>query len=420
GSHNAGGRSQLPLSQVVARRAFECVVGAQGGLSKVFDVGRNHNSKRSEGHGTQTEPEKAMNQRELNLPHGRPRSPEVSVQLVPYGADIDVSGKESSEGFWGVDLHMIGLGSLVGLPVERGASPWASDAGRNDSYLTRTLPVSQDIKRLWRCVYLDVSLNRLRRITAIVDQPCLRDLAYLDVSHNLIEDLDTVQGLHSLQAGRYPTMIPQILCSFSPLYLHVLLASNNRISSLRALGEHLHRDIFSSAASSSPPPSSCSSIRRVDLSNNSIAVVAAPLSAQTFRLMKSLRLASNRLECFEEDAAQALTSLERLDVSADNELVSIDWVALLESLRFLDCSENRITAVPAFARALATPPRLEEVIAEGNPVVQEPRYRITVLMKCKKILRLDHRPVDGAALRRQLDLATQTKALHSVRETAND
>lgn len=53
---------------------------------------------------------------------------------------------------------------------------------------------------------------------------------------------------------------------------------------------------------------------------------------------------------------------------ADNELVSIDWVAFLESLRFLDCSENRISALPAFARALATPPRLEEAIAEGNPV----------------------------------------------------
>lgn len=53
---------------------------------------------------------------------------------------------------------------------------------------------------------------------------------------------------------------------------------------------------------------------------------------------------------------------------ADNELVSIDWVALLEALRFLDCSANRISVLATFARALADPPRLAEVIAEGNPV----------------------------------------------------
>lgn len=52
----------------------------------------------------------------------------------------------------------------------------------------------------------------------------------------------------------------------------------------------------------------------------------------------------------------------------DNELVSVDWVALLEALRFLDCSSNRLSALSTFAGALAHPPRLEEVIAEGNPV----------------------------------------------------
>ncbi|CAM9902509.1 unnamed protein product [Ectocarpus fasciculatus] len=41
-------------------------------------------------------------------------------------------------------------------------------------------------------------------------------------------------------------------------------------------------------------------------------------------------------------------------------------------------------------------------------------------MACKNIRRLDHRPVDGAALKRQLHRATEAKALASLRETANE
>ena len=46
----------------------------------------------------------------------------------------------------------------------------------------------------------------------------------------------------------------------------------------------------------------------------------------------------------------------------------MDWVALLKALRFLDCSANRVSGLPTFSRALASPTRLEEVVAEGNPV----------------------------------------------------
>lgn len=53
-------------------------------------------------------------------------------------------------------------------------------------------------------------------------------------------------------------------------------------------------------------------------------------------------------------------------------------------------------------------------------VANDPQYRITVLMKCKKINVMDHRPVDRAALKRQLHWATEVKTLASVRETAND
>lgn len=77
------------------------------------------------------------------------------------------------------------------------------------------------------------------------------------------------------------------------------MAKNNQIDSIEALGE-LPKGV---------------GLRHVDLSNNSISVIEAPQSTRAFRHMKSLNLASNRLEYFEEDAALALPSLERLDVS---------------------------------------------------------------------------------------------------------
>lgn len=53
-------------------------------------------------------------------------------------------------------------------------------------------------------------------------------------------------------------------------------------------------------------------------------------------------------------------------------------------------------------------------------MTEDPQYRITVLTKCKKIKRLDHRPVDAAALKRQLRCATEAKVLATVRETASE
>lgn len=79
------------------------------------------------------------------------------------------------------------------------------------------------------------------------------------------------------------------------------MASNNQIDSVQALGE-LPKG---------------SGLRHVDLSNNSIDVIEAPQFAHSFRRLKTLNLASNHLDAFEEEAALALTSLERLDVSGE-------------------------------------------------------------------------------------------------------
>lgn len=85
-----------------------------------------------------------------------------------------------------------------------------------------------------------------------------------------------------------------------PLHTQVFLASNNQIGSVQVLGKR---------------PKKGAGLRHVDLSNNSISSIEAPRSAYAFRRIKSLKLASNHLICFEEDAALELTSLERLDVS---------------------------------------------------------------------------------------------------------
>lgn len=79
------------------------------------------------------------------------------------------------------------------------------------------------------------------------------------------------------------------------------MVSNNQVDSVQPLGE-LRKG---------------SGLRHVDLSNNCIPVVEAPQSAHAFRRLKTLSLSSNHLESFEEEAALALTSLERLDVSGE-------------------------------------------------------------------------------------------------------
>lgn len=79
----------------------------------------------------------------------------------------------------------------------------------------------------------------------------------------------------------------------------MLVAANNQLESARALGELAKG----------------SHLRHLDLSHNLISGMETPRSPRSFRHLKELRLASNGLEYFEEDAAVTLRSLERVDVS---------------------------------------------------------------------------------------------------------
>ncbi|CAN0501424.1 unnamed protein product, partial [Ectocarpus sp. 12 AP-2014] len=434
GRVNVRRRFQRPLREVVARRAFECVVGTHGELSKVLRITAGSDAALKQTRDRcdqdelqQTETETSSSSSETSGQHhdrhgrhSRVESPGLGCRVEPmlHGEDIDIDHQASSGSFWGVDLHWCDLESLAGLPAELGGSPWAPPGkGSDKEHENEDEDEDEDEDESWRCLYLDASLNRLRGIDAIADEASLRDLVYLDVSYNLLRDLDAVQNLRSIQAGCFSghecafpyRMLERLSARDSvftdtPSNMQVFLASNNQIGSVQALGKR---------------PKKGAGLRHVDLSHNSIRSIEAPRSGYAFRRMKSLKLASNHMISFEEDAALELTSLERLDVS-DNELVSIYWVGLIETLRFLDCSKNRLSALPTFARALANPPRLAEVIAEGNTVASESQYRITVLMACKKIRRLDHRPVDRAALKWQLHRATEAKALASLRETANE
>lgn len=85
-------RCQLPLREVVPRRAFECTIGARGELSKVVDVVIEGKSAALEADGepvTESEDGSDETPRHHRRPsHGRPPSSKFRVEPVPYGADI--------------------------------------------------------------------------------------------------------------------------------------------------------------------------------------------------------------------------------------------------------------------------------------------------------------------------------------------
>lgn len=77
------------------------------------------------------------------------------------------------------------------------------------------------------------------------------------------------------------------------------IATNNQIESAEPLGE-MPKD---------------SRLCYVDLSSNSLSTVGTPRFPRAFQHIKTLRLAGNRIEYVEDDAAISLKSLERLDIS---------------------------------------------------------------------------------------------------------
>lgn len=90
-------RSKLPLREVVARRAFECAVGAHGELSKVAElVGEGNIAALEVGEPTaesEDGSEKAPGHHHRRHSHGRPPSSEFELESIPYGADIYVGHK---------------------------------------------------------------------------------------------------------------------------------------------------------------------------------------------------------------------------------------------------------------------------------------------------------------------------------------
>lgn len=55
----------------------------------------------------------------------------------------------------------------------------------------------------------------------------------------------------------------------------------------------------------------------VDLSNNNISALPTPRNPQAFRYLRTLKIAGNQLDVFQDSAAEALMSLEKLDIAGD-------------------------------------------------------------------------------------------------------
>ncbi|CAJ1028123.1 hypothetical protein, conserved [Leishmania shawi] len=88
--------------------------------------------------------------------------------------------------------------------------------------------------------------------------------------------------------------------------------------------------------------------------------------------LRSLNLAGNRIESFEECLG----------------------LLCYHSLAVLDLSHNHIADGEALLLILERLPRLQSLKLSGNPLVRSlPRYRKCVLSRCKRLLHLDDRPV---------------------------
>lgn len=91
-------RRQLPLSEVVSRRAFECVVGTDGEISKLVDVAENDTSAdddvKSQGDHHCAMP-KSMDA-DINVRRAsceRSPTPAYRLETLPYGAGISIGSK---------------------------------------------------------------------------------------------------------------------------------------------------------------------------------------------------------------------------------------------------------------------------------------------------------------------------------------
>ncbi|CAM9138428.1 unnamed protein product [Ectocarpus sp. 4 AP-2014] len=194
GRVNVSRRFQRPLREVVARRAFECVVGTHGELSKVLRITAESDAAlkqtrdrcdQDELQQTETETrssssETSRQHHDRHGRHSRVDSPGLGCRVEPvlHGEDIDIDHQASSGNFWGVDLHWCDLGSLAGFPAELGGSPWAPPGkGSDKEDEDEDGDEDEDKDESWRFLYLDASLNRLRGIDAIADEASLCDLA---------------------------------------------------------------------------------------------------------------------------------------------------------------------------------------------------------------------------------------------------
>lgn len=100
-----GATRQLPLSEVVSRRAFECVVGTNGELSKLIDVTENdtttaddvksHGDDRCTNPTSLREAPKKETDRNLRRASSCERSPTSACRLepIPYGAGVSIGNQ---------------------------------------------------------------------------------------------------------------------------------------------------------------------------------------------------------------------------------------------------------------------------------------------------------------------------------------
>eukprot|EP00753_Platysulcus_tardus_P015159 PLAT4846.1.p1 GENE.PLAT4846.1~~PLAT4846.1.p1 ORF type:complete len:616 (-),score=292.27 PLAT4846.1:186-2033(-) len=282
----------------------------------------------------------------------------AALLAAPWSVDDAADGSKSDDG------HASARRPDDGDRASDGASVSRASLGSDDE----DFPAAR--AHQWVCLSLDAGINQLRKLSGLA--AIAPNLLRLDVSVNHIRSLRKLPELPSLRE---------------------LNISNNMLTSLQGLP-------------------AMPALLRLDASMNDLDSVAGlpPLPC-----LRWLSLADNHLEVLTllpELPAVTHVQLQR------NDLTIVSALAELASVQEVQLAYNRLATLSDLVSLVHAMPSLRRVVAEGNPLADEPSYRF-VMLECESLQSLDYRPLHKADRAELQRLRRVTELDEVVKETSS-